>query len=80
MATNVRYQFVLLYTVGQAALDAARDDVSAAAAAGVFAVGEAAGLPLHRFPLERTDAAHAAVEAGVVGKVLIDVARPARPA
>lgn len=33
-----------------------------------------AGLPLHRFPLERAAAAHAAVESGVVGKVLIDVA------
>ena len=49
-------------------------DVSAAAAAGVPAVGEAAGLPLHRFPPERTADAHAAVEAAVVGKVLIDVA------
>jgi NADPH:quinone reductase len=30
-------------------------------------------LPLHRFPLERTADAHAAVEGNVVGKVLIDV-------
>jgi len=74
MGANTRYQFILLYTVGQAALDAAKADVSAAAAAGVFTVGEAAGLPLHRFPLERTADAHAAVEAAVVGKVLIDVA------
>ena len=74
MGANTRYQFILLYTVGQAALDAAKADVSAAAAAGVLAVGEAAGLPLHRFPLERTADAHAAVEAAVVGKVLIDVA------
>ena len=37
-------------------------------------VGEAAGLPLTRFPLERTAEAHDAVEAGAVGKVLIDVA------
>jgi NADPH:quinone reductase len=36
-------------------------------------VGEAAGLPLHRFPLEQTAGAHAAVELGAVGKVLIDV-------
>jgi len=77
MAANVRYQFVLLYTVGQPALDAARDDVSAAVADGVFAVGADAGLPLHRFTLEQTAQAHAAVEAGVVGKVLIDVAPPA---
>jgi NADPH2:quinone reductase len=77
MGANTRYQFILLYTVGQPALDAARDDVSAAAAAGVFTVGAAAGLPLHRFTLDRTAEAHAAVEAGVVGKVLIDVAPPA---
>jgi NADPH:quinone reductase len=36
-------------------------------------VGEEAGLPVHHFPLERTAEAHAAVEAGAVGKVLIDV-------
>ena len=32
------------------------------------------GLPLVRFPLEETAAAHDAVENGAVGKVLIDVA------
>ena len=32
-----------------------------------------AGLPLTRFPLERAGEAHDAVEAGTVGKVLIDV-------
>jgi NADPH2:quinone reductase len=36
-------------------------------------VGEEAGLPLHRFALERAADAHAAVEASAVGKVLIDV-------
>ncbi|MBX6386404.1 MAG: NADPH:quinone reductase, partial [Microbispora sp.] len=36
--------------------------------------GEEAGLPLHHFPLERTADAHDAVESGVVGKVLVDVA------
>jgi hypothetical protein len=35
-----------------------------------------AGLPLHRFRLDRTGDAHAAVEAGAVGKVLIDVRPP----
>ncbi len=33
-------------------------------------------LPLTRFPLERAAEAHDAVEAGTVGKVLIDVAAP----
>jgi len=36
-------------------------------------VGEDAGLPLHRFPLENTADAHQAVQDGAVGKVLIDV-------
>jgi NADPH:quinone reductase len=64
---------VLLYTVGDAALRAAAEDVSAAVADGALEVGEAAGLPLLRFPLERTADAHDAVEQGAVGKVLIDV-------
>lgn len=71
---NARFQFVLLYTVGQHALDAAKADVAAAAAAGALEVGETHGLPLHRFPLERTAEAHAAVEDSITGKVLIDVA------
>lgn len=71
MTLNARLQFVLLYTVPPAALAAAAEDVVAAIAA--LPVGEEAGLPLHRFPLERTADAHDAVEAGVTGKVLIDV-------
>ncbi|WP_317230510.1 NADPH:quinone reductase [Clavibacter sp. MX14-G9D] len=70
---NLRYQFLLLYTVGQEALDAARADIHLALIDGALPVGEEAGLPLHRFPLERTADAHQAVEDGVTGKVLIDV-------
>ncbi|HEX2423184.1 MAG TPA: NADPH:quinone reductase, partial [Actinomycetota bacterium] len=44
-----------------------------AVSAGALLVGAEAGLPLIRFPLERTADAHAAVEANAVGKVLIDV-------
>jgi NADPH:quinone reductase len=73
MSRNVRYRFVLVYTVPPAVKDAAVADVGAAAAAGVLEVGAAAGLPLHRFPLEQTAAAHRAVEGGAVGKVLIDI-------
>ena len=40
----------------------------------MLAVGEEAGLPLLRYPLEQTAAAHDAVENDAVGKVLIDVA------
>ena len=73
-STNARFQWVLLYTVGQAALRAAAEDITAAVADGGFGVGAEHGLPLHHVPLERTADAHAAVEDGVVGKVLIDVA------
>jgi NADPH2:quinone reductase len=73
MSRNVRYQFVFVYTVPTAAKDQAVLDVSAAARDGALSVGEAAGLPLHRFPLERTADAHAAVEGGAVGKVLVDI-------
>ena len=74
MALNARLQFILLYTVGDDALAAAAEDVSAAVADGVLEVGEEYGLPLVRFPLEQTAAAHDAVENGAVGKVLIDIA------
>lgn len=73
-STNARFQWVLLYTVGQAALRAAAEDITAAVAGGGFRVGDEHGLPLHHFPLERTADAHAAVEGGAVGKVLLDVA------
>ncbi len=73
MMTNTRYQFVLLYTVPSAAQEDAVVAVSAAVAAGALRVGADAGLPVHRYPLAQTAAAHAAVEAGAVGKVLIDL-------
>lgn len=72
---NIRYQFVLLYSVGQEALNAAAADITAAIMDGALPVGEQAGLPLHHFDLERTNEAHAAVESGVVGKVIIRVDR-----
>jgi len=73
MIKNVRYQFVLLYTVGDAALTAAVEDVTLALADGALPVGEDAGLPLHRYPLADTADAHQAVQDGAVGKVLIDL-------
>lgn len=72
-STNARFQWVLLYTVGHEALRAAAEDITAAVADGAYGVGEDHGLPLHHYPLERTADAHAAVEAGAVGKVLLDV-------
>ena len=73
MIKNLRYQFLLLYTVGDAALTAAVEDITVALVDGALPVGDNAGLPLHRFPLANTADAHHAVEAGAVGKVLIDV-------
>ena len=73
MIKNVRYQFVLLYTVGEAALTAAVEDITLALEDGALPVGESSGLPLHRFSLGDTAAAHQAVQDGAVGKVLIDV-------
>jgi NADPH2:quinone reductase len=73
MGINARYQFLLLYTIGDAALAAAAEDITAALRDGVLPVGEDAGLALIRFPLEETAAAHDAVQGDAVGKVLIDV-------
>jgi NADPH2:quinone reductase len=73
MQLNLRYQFVLLYTVGQDALSAGARAVNAAIRDGALPIGAAAGLPLHRFTLEHTADAHRAVEENAVGKVLIDV-------
>ena len=73
LPTNLRYQFIILYTLDAGLRAHAVADVSAALADGALRVGEDAGLPLHHFPLEETAAAHDAVEAGAVGKVLLDL-------
>ncbi|WP_432561265.1 NADPH:quinone reductase [Kineococcus sp. SYSU DK003] len=73
MVLNTRLQFILMYTMGAQALAAAAEDVTAALRDGALGVGEEHGLPLLRFPLEQTAQAHDAVEAGAVGKVLVDV-------
>ncbi|GAA1526382.1 NADPH2:quinone reductase [Microbacterium ginsengiterrae] len=72
-AKNARWQGVLLYTVGQDALTAAAEDITAALRDGALPVGEGAGLPLIWYPLDETAEAHDAVENGAVGKVLIRV-------
>jgi NADPH2:quinone reductase len=74
MGPNARWQFVLLYTAPAEAKGRAIDDVSAAVLDGAIAIGEHAGLPIHHFPLEHAAEAHAAVQGGAVGKVLIDIA------
>ena len=73
MIKNTRYQFVLLYTVGDAALTAAVEDITLALGHEALPVGKDAGLPVHRFPLANTAGAHQAVQDGAIGKVLIDL-------
>jgi NADPH2:quinone reductase len=70
---NTRYQFLVLYTVGADKLRAGAEDLNAAMSEGAVRIGEARGLPIHRYPLDRTAQAHTATENGAVGKVLIDV-------
>jgi NADPH2:quinone reductase len=68
MGPNAVLRFVLVYTMPEAALRAAVEEVGRAVAEGVLTP-----LPLHRFALERIADAHDAVQAGAVGKVLVDV-------
>jgi NADPH2:quinone reductase len=70
---NLRYQFLILYTLDETLLRAAVDDIQEAVRAGALRVGADAGVPLHHFPLDQTAAAHDAVEGGAVGKVLLDL-------
>jgi len=74
MGPNARWQFVLVYTEPNAAKGAAIEDINAAVADGAVRIGPGAGLPIHHFPLAEAAKAHAAVEQGVTGKVLIGVA------
>jgi NADPH:quinone reductase len=67
MTANTVLRFVLVYTIPREALAAAVDGVSRAVADGALTT-----LPLHRFTLDQVAEAHDAVEAGAVGKVLID--------
>jgi NADPH2:quinone reductase len=68
MAQNVCLRFVLIYGVSEADLRTAVAEVTTALEAGDLTV-----LPAHRFPLDEIAAAHEAVEAGAVGKVLVDI-------
>jgi NADPH2:quinone reductase len=68
MSANVVLRFVLLYGVPIADLLLGVREVSAAVAAGALTE-----LPVHRFPLDECAAAQEAVQAGAVGKVLLDV-------
>jgi NADPH:quinone reductase len=73
MGRNIRWQFVLVYTLPDDVKSRAIAGVSAALADGALRAGQEFGLPLHHFSLEETAAAHDAVEKGAIGKVLITV-------
>jgi NADPH2:quinone reductase len=66
MNANVVLRFVLLYGFPADALDRAAADITAALTDGALTE-----LPVHRYGLDDIVAAHDAVEAGAVGKVLV---------
>ena len=69
MIPNARWQFVMIYGIPHRAKEHAIHAVSAALADDALKLV----LPQHHFPLDKSAAAHGAVENGAVGKVLIDV-------
>ena len=68
MMLNVTVRFMLVYGFSPALLAAAVTQITDALEA-----GDLTPLPVTRFPLEATAAAHDAVQSGAVGKVLIDL-------
>ncbi|HEX4444400.1 MAG TPA: NADPH:quinone reductase [Galbitalea sp.] len=74
MSKSARLQFLLLYVASERQKADAVASVSDALRDGVLEVGAEHGLPILRFPLDRTADAHRAVEQDAIGKVLIDVA------
>lgn len=66
MGANISFRFVLLYGVPRSSLLAAASDIAVAAGDGTLSE-----LPLHRYSLDEIVAAHEAVEAGAVGKVVV---------
>lgn len=69
MAANARVEFVLVYTMPEAAKQAAVDDITAALQDRTLSE-----LPAIRFELGQTGAAHDVGKRGVTGRILIDVA------
>jgi NADPH2:quinone reductase len=68
MSANVVLRFVMLYGIPRPELEASAREVTRALYDGALTP-----LPVHRFPLDQVAAAQDAVEAGSVGKVLVDV-------
>jgi NADPH2:quinone reductase len=68
MVKNGGVRFVLVYTMPDPSTEQAVADITDALRQGALTA-----LPAVRFPLERIDAAHEAVRAHAVGKVLVDI-------
>jgi NADPH:quinone reductase len=68
MSANVTLRFMLLYAVPADAQDQAAADITRAMEAGALTA-----LPVTRFPLDEVVAAQQAVEAGAVGKVVVEI-------
>src|SRR3954451_7656791 len=68
MRPNINLRFVLVYTMPREAIKHSVHDITSALEDKALTEPD-----LHRFPLEQTAAAHDAVEAGAVGKVLIEL-------
>jgi NADPH:quinone reductase len=68
MNANVTLRFILLYGIPAVAADEAVAEISRALRAGALTE-----LPVTRFGLDQVAAAHDAVEAGAVGKVLVEI-------
>ncbi|QPF90694.1 NADPH:quinone reductase [Bradyrhizobium commune] len=74
MTSNARYQFILIYTVTEAAKVQAAKAIGHALQDGAVAVGDERGVPVHHYRLNQTRQAHAALEkGGIVGRVVIDL-------
>jgi NADPH2:quinone reductase len=71
---NLRYQFLILYTLDERFVRAAVVELVGGVRGGGLGVGYEGGVPLNNCPVDRTAAAHDAVESGAVGKVLLDIA------
>lgn len=65
---NITLRMVRAYGLTPDMLRSAADDITAALRAGALRP-----MPEHRFPLEAIADAHAAVEAGAVGKVIVEI-------
>ncbi len=68
MERNAVMRFVLLYTIQPGELHAAADDINA-----VLGAGDLRSLPATTYPLEQIAEAHDAVQAGTLGRVLVEI-------